>query len=594
MAQAGRGRSGRPGHASRGRLAPAEVRASAGLRLARTLWGEGDPAGAMDALSGLYRQFPAPSGKPSWQEPRARLEAALFKELAAVDDATLRTLAAPPGAADAFPYTVVELERLRRLAGQDPVPAEAWNLARRLSDPGLFANPSLPQEVLGPLAQRRSATAGGVVLALPLSGQYANIGWKILRGAGAAHWDLAMAGNVIDLRVINTDAPGWLDELAALPPEYRVVGGPLRAENLERMHGRGLTSSHPVFAFMPQPGSLAEGQDVWRFFTGPGDQVRSLVSFAVNAMGIRRMAILHPEEPFGKRLSERFWGETIRQGAIIGPVLSYPPKDPTKWAAKVSELLDVQPPEREGEEAMPPEPGFDAVFLPDGWSQAQLLVPQFFFYDEDRLLLMGPSLWGQGLESDQHVEGRYFRLAIFPSAFAPTSPSPGTAALQKAMDRDGLGQPDFWVALGYDFLHFAGAMGPLPGQWTPGDITAAARRAQSMQWSMAPMAWDEDGLARQDLFLMQPTDHGAVPVDPARLLKRRDWIIEKHDERVETMLEKRELQRLLDRQEKMAADPNRVPDAPLTPEQMRINARVLELQQQLEQRAKERGQGETQ
>jgi uncharacterized protein len=275
-------------------------------------------------------------------------------------------------------------------------------------------------------------------------------------------------------------------------------------------------------------------------------------------------------------------------------VLSYPPKDPTKWAAKVSELLDVQPPEREGEEAMPPEPGFDAVFLPDGWSQAQLLVPQFFFYDEDRLLLMGPSLWGQGLESDQHVEGRYFRLAIFPSAFAPTSPSPGTAALQKAMNRDGLGQPDFWVALGYDFLHFAGAMGPLPGQWTPGDITAAARRAQSMQWSMAPMAWDEDGLARQDLFLMQPTDHGAVPVDPARLLKRRDWIIEKHDERVETMLEKRELQRLLDRQEQMAADPNRVPDAPLTPEQMRINARVLELQQQLEQRAKERGQGETQ
>ena len=45
-------------------------------------------------------------------------------------------------------------------------------------------------------------------------------------------------------------------------------------------------------------------------------------------------------------------------------------------------------------------------------------------------------------------------------------------------------------------------------------VNAAIQTAQRIDWSMAPITWDADGQARQDLFLMQPTDDGPEPVDP--------------------------------------------------------------------------------
>ena len=45
--------------------------------------------------------------------------------------------------------------------------------------------------------------------------------------------------------------------------------------------------------------------------------------------------------------------------------------------------------------------------------------------------------------------------------------SDGGHALQSALTDEGLGQADFWVALGYDFVRFAGRIGTLPSGWTP-------------------------------------------------------------------------------------------------------------------------------
>ena len=261
-----------------------------------------------------------------------------------------------------------------------------------------------------------------------------------------------------------------------------------------------------------------EGQDAWRFFPGTGDQVRSLARLCVAELGVTHLAVLHPDEPFGSRLADEFRAAVASQGGSMSKVSSYPPHEPQKWNETVRLFLGA----RKGtgkHQPLPPEPGFRAVFLPDGWSQAQALAPQFFFYDEERLVLLGPSLWSQNITPLKEMEIGYFRLAAFPSAFWPGNPAPGARALAATLDKQGLGQPDFWTALGFDFVRFAALLPPLPPVWTPADVNNALARSPALDWSMAPLSYTADGKASQALFLFQPS---AAGMSPLSLLEFRD------------------------------------------------------------------------
>ncbi|MBU1001431.1 MAG: penicillin-binding protein activator [Proteobacteria bacterium] len=557
----------------RDRQRPWDLRFRAGLSLARDQWNERGYEQSMQSLERLYEASPAPA-----PVSRASLEQAFLEELKITDQGTLDDLAAiiPPDSQWNFPYTIVRLEQARRFGQNKDTWPQAWQLLNNLARLGNIADPSLVPLVATPLQQEQGVPTGGVALALPLSGPYAEIGWKVLRGVGAAQWEALTGGAQLNIRVINTEAPDWIERIESLPPGFAVMGGPLRQDRFETLVNRGLTAKRPCFAFLPRLSNAVEGRNAWRFFSSSRDEVRALVALASEVTEIKQFAVLYPQEPYGNRFHEVFVSEVQQSLGEVTATGSYPPAEPTQWSKSVAPLLGVNPSVRE-EEREPVEPPFQAVFVPDGWSQAKILVPQFFFYNEDRLLVLGPALWGQGLAKDENVEMNYFHTAVFPGPWWQDNPAPGAVTLRSALAADGLGAPDFWVALGYDFMRFAGIMPPLPSRFDADSVNLALQIAAGFDWSMAPLVWDGSGRVRQELFLFRPTSKGIALVDREQLVNRLQRTRERHEQRVQTMLEKRELDGL--RKSQKAEPDNEI-----------INKRLRLLQDTIEQRKLDEGQ----
>jgi hypothetical protein len=527
------------------------LRGEAGLLLAQYHWQQAQPAEAMQVLDMVYAQAAQELPEARAEAYQKDLERALLRELSGLDDQTLASLAGlvEPDNRLRFPYAVVLLEHARRLAREEGQWPKAWQTLRQVQSQSGLRHQELIASVIDPLVEELGQPMQGIALALPLSGPYGGVGWKILRGAGLAQWELLQAGADMDIEVVNTEAEDFAAQMAALPPGYNVVGGPLRLgpfRAMQELAQANATQQRVNFAFMPGLGEAQEGQDAWRFFSSSQDQVRAMVELAVEELGIYDLAVLYPDEPFGRRMGELFLDEALYRGAQVTDMLSYPPDKPQEWGRAVFQLLDVDPEEEARDDPLPPEPAFQAVFLPDGWSQAQMLVPQFLFYQEDRLLVMGSALWSQALSDRRDVDTRNFRLAVFPGAWNPHADSPAVERLRDSLEEQALPPADFWVALGYDFVRFAARFTPLPAGW---DVDAVNERLallsqEPMQWSLAPLSWDFQGKVSQDMFVFRPSASGLVPSNTELLAKRLEMVREQHQERVESIKEKREQEAL--------------------------------------------------
>ncbi|WP_203529288.1 hypothetical protein [Pseudodesulfovibrio sp. JC047] len=498
----------------------------------------GDADRAMDVLNQYYQQASDDSAK-------AGFERVFREQLSDKSDQELEALFSMVDTANQwqFPYALVAFEHGVRAADDSDTWSTAWRTMRNLASNSLLVDTASLDAKLVALEDRYGVPRIGLVLALPLTGPYAKVGVKIVRGAGLAQWRLAQDDISVDLQVINTDIPGWQDRLAALPAHYSVVGGPLRISAFKQLSegsasARSVFEDRAVFTFLSSLGDLTEGRDAWRFFASRNDEVRSLVSMAVDELGITDLAVFYPEEDYGRTMAETFYKEATPLGGRIRGMQSYPPKQLKQWSKRIGKLLHVPADFNDNKDVPLEMPDFGAVFIPDGWRQAQTLLPNFFFYEGDQLVFLGPGLWSQALDAAKGIDEHYYRLAVCPGAW--WEDSDGGRVLQNALTEEGLGQADFWVALGYDFIRFAGRVGSLPSNWSSRDVNSRIQRAQDMEFSIAPLKWDTDGVASQDLYVFSPVRNGKrlVNVDKisariARAKARREKRMEAYEKRME-------------------------------------------------------------
>ncbi len=346
-----------------------------------------------------------------------------------------------------------------------------------------------------------------VALALPLSGPYGVIASKIRQGADTARTVLLQRGITMQVYPIDTDQPDWLQQLQRLPDSVKIVGGPLRPDSFSAALQSGATRQRVFFTFLQDLGGAAEGQEAWRFFSSPSDQMRTLLQTVRNEFSIYNVGVLFPDEPFGKRIVQLFVDEAKQEGINVSAMKAYPPEDPLRWSELVAELLYSNP-------GAP----IDAVFLPDVWSKVEMLVPYFFYHQREDLIIMGSTLWGQTLTKERNVDIHNFRLSIFPGAWWEGSNALAARDLRTANAGE---EPSFWEVLGYDFVRFASRLGPLSAAWTPEEVNQRIMSAQVMEWSMAPISWNSAGIAEQDMFLFTPNNGGMRPADLQNIRQRR-------------------------------------------------------------------------
>lgn len=477
---------------------PYDVRAHAVVLLSEYSTRGGDYPRTLDSLAELHRQGQDAAAK-------TLLEGLYATALLDTPDEQLTGLvrAAGAGKSKVFPHAAIQREAARRgLRAAAPLPGVllAQNATRVQSDQ--------PQALLPAPAGDGVAR---VALVLPLTGRFAATGQKVLRGAGAAQKRLAKQGRKVEITVINADAADWREQLAALPAGVATVGGPLlNVEGLKALAADGTISRRAVFAFQPDLGAVQEGRQAWRFYPSFQDQARALIDLTSGQLGIRSVAILAPKNRYGQRMAEVFAAEAKAKGVRIASSETYPPDDHPRWLHSVSKLLKVPDGFRRNKNMPLPMPDFGAVFMPEDWTQAELLASNFHFFEGQHLLFLGTDLWSVGLDNAKDVDDTYFQQAACPGAWWPETN--GGRALQAVMDEQNQGQADFWVALGFDFVRLAARLGLAPG-FTPQDVNARLAALKDLDYSMAPVRWNAEGIASQSLYLFTPRKEGKALVD---------------------------------------------------------------------------------
>lgn len=484
---------------------PQEVRSWAALRLAFLNFDQNRPEKAMEVL---YKAFAAldPANRVHLQQ-----EFEKYLQSLSLDQLEQAASALDHKRMLFFPqsifYWTLYSEQLRQHPGQWDILQPKMN---RLIHEGEFALQDHIQEDFQQWTNRFGKPLQKIAVLLPLSGTFSSAGWKILRGAELAHWELIQRHNNLKVTFINTNQDNWLEKLQEEGP-FSVAAGPVSSKNWEKITSAGLNRDCPFFAFLPD--IEQEGTSGWRFFPSSRDQVQSMLDLTVNELGLTNYAIFYPLEEYGRSHASSFWEQAAGLNALISGLKEYSPDQPTTWNQAVKSFLKVQ---KDPETERYSSPAFEAIFIPDSLSRAKALIPQFFYFDQSQLLFMGPMLWSEGFTSEG-IEKQYFSLAIAPGPWWGENPEPAVLELKKGLEQTLQGEPDFWVALGYDFVRFAAALDITPGRVKPEQINDKLSSADFSSWTMAPIEWNSHGQASQDLFVFSMSSEGLSRVDPHAL-----------------------------------------------------------------------------
>ncbi len=351
-----------------------------------------------------------------------------------------------------------------------------------------------------------------LVLALPQSGAIASISQKVRQGADAAVLALNGAGRQLELRHINTSQSSWLSELQQLPFHCAVVGGPIEAQTLTLAKSNGATVQRNFITFLPSLEGYDEGAVAWRLFPSPQDQVDAVLSFS-RQLGITDFGSFFPADTYGTRMNGTFTAAVRASGATVRAE-GYTGSGTSVWNKAAQSLL--QP--RTVGNTLLSTATFQAVFMPDSWKNMDGILHAFTQQGEERQVLLGTTIWGQSFMQPPAQTSKW-GLAVFPSPF---NPKQKPAALQSLPDAD------MWTALGYDFVQVGAGLG-LSTVAQPTTMNAKLQSLQGVKWSMAPVRWNAQGIASQDLMLFTFDSQGVTLADPNVINQRRAEAITRYD-----------------------------------------------------------------
>lgn len=331
------------------------------------------------------------------------------------------------------------------------------------------------QDLLEKIARRGEVDPRAVGVVLPLSGPYEAYGQQLLRGL-----QFALEGS--EIRLVVRDAQG--DPLEAEAQVERllyedrvmaVVGGVIHDE-AQAVAAKADELGIPAISFSPTLTWLETSEWIFRAMLTNEAVAQALAEHVVVERGLSRVAILHPEIPYGVEMRDLFEAAVLERGGMVTKVETYP-HDATSFAEPIKKLVGrfnvEEHPEyyqRLGEiraqnldarrrrnaiermrQSLSPLIDFDVIFLPDQWRTVSLVAPALAFedvitnwcdeweirkarkttgHDVKPVMLLGANLWN-------HPElpirgGKYLNCSIFMDGFFAGSDRPETVEFVRA------------------------------------------------------------------------------------------------------------------------------------------------------------------
>lgn len=292
---------------------------------------------------------------------------------------------------------------------------------------------------------------------LPFSGKYAFYGQRILHGIELSvdEFNSKTFFPPIKLEIKDSKNDPHIAAMAVKDLVYNkgviAIIGPLLGSTAKAAAGEADKLRVPIITLTQSEGITQIGKYVFRNFLTPSLQMNALAAYSTENLELRRFAILHPENSYGRKFVSLFCNEVIIRGGEVTSILAYD-KDQTDFGDVIKEMVKLPPfdekreelggegEEIEEEEEKEPEPyiDFDAIFIPDSYKRVGLIAPQLAFYDVVEIYLLGTNLWNSPKLPE--MAGNFLEKSIFVDGFFKESSLP---VVKKFVT-------DFYIAFGED------------------------------------------------------------------------------------------------------------------------------------------------
>ena len=246
------------------------------------------------------------------------------------------------------------------------------------------------------------ANPNRIGLIVPLSGRYQPFGEQALKGvllaAGVFGGD-SPRGETVQVVIQDAEsdpqAATQAVENLVLKDHVLAIVGPLLSPTSEAASRRAEALKIPLISLSQKEDLTKSRRYVFRLGLTHSQQVESLVAYAMENLGMRKFAILYPNDSYGEDFIFRFWDEVKRRGGEIRGVEGYNPKS-TDFGDQIKALTGLSEPtpdeakllEKAGIE-LTPIIDFDAVFIPDSYRNGGLIAPQLAYYGVTEVKILG-------------------------------------------------------------------------------------------------------------------------------------------------------------------------------------------------------------
>ncbi len=219
---------------------------------------------------------------------------------------------------------------------------------------------------------------------LPLSGKYQKIGKRALNGLEFAVYNFNNRNaGLFSAKLFIRDTGGTTEQaLAGLKylaqAKAEAVIGPIIAVDSE-VQKAAIDYNIPLIMLSNKDKIKQTKNFIFRNFLTQKNQVEAIVSYAVLRLGIKRFAVLYPDENYGRDFMRLFNEDLLKHNGYISAAAPYD-INAVDFSDYVKRLI-LQSAD------------FEAVFIPDIPEKAGLIIPHFAYNDIRNIYIFGTNLW---------------------------------------------------------------------------------------------------------------------------------------------------------------------------------------------------------
>ncbi len=359
---------------------------------------------------------------------------------------------------------------------------------------------------------------------LPLTGKYAIFGQRALTGIQMAIEDLSNKySKQFKIIIIDTKAD---PEIAARGVrklhEKNVAGiiGPLLS--IEKAGIEAQKLKIPLIALTQKTDFPLLGDYLFANFITPRMQVQTLGAYLFQELGVKKVAILYPDEKYGKIYMELFWDIVDQYGGEIVGVESYdgkktdfkePIQKLTGEYYTIPDILKPEPIESEHiqflpsdtlkdlkEEEVKIEIDFEALFIPDSPSIVNMILPQLAYNDAKDMYLVGTNLWHH--KSILKDARGYNKNAVISDGFFNKSQNPAVIEFTDKFESMFDIRPKFLEAISYDTASMLLTFAMDEYIDSREELKDSLQGRRIFEGVTGNTIFDENGIAHRQLFLI--------------------------------------------------------------------------------------------